>query len=385
MRIVSLSTYPVTLPQHGGQRRVDAMIRCAAGHGIEIINVPIFFGPGYPSSSAEDQQTALSGEDHAALTSAGLLADLHIHTCLHPEHPALVAALSRIRSLEPDAIQFEQPWLFPVFEPFFDDDPALAGAKVIYSSQNIESDLLPEAYHAEATDLESRLARRADLVIAVCPADARVLEGWRSPGQLPVVLAPNGSWPPPPLPEDATRPIAEDYVLFVGSAHPPNAQGYWDSFGVVPGCIPPEGRLVIAGGVNNLLGADPRFQKFRRLNAHLVHNLGVVTEEHLVSLLHHARAICLPITTGGGTNLKTAEALLSLKPVVAMRTAFRGLEQFAHLPGVFVAEDAVGFRKLIRDVFTGKLTSSRTAGDVAGLEWASTLAALPPAYLSLKQ
>lgn len=385
MKIVSLSSYPVSTPQHGGQRRADAIIQRAAVQGVQITNLPIFFAASYPGASAEEMQTALDDMHRAGLAQAGLREDLHICHGLTPDHPAVAAALARIRALAPDALQFEQPWLYPLFAPLLAKGGALGDLAVIYSSQNIESHLLPTAFHAEATDLEQRLTRRADLAVAVCAADAAVLESWRSPGQRPVVLAPNGSWPPPALPSDSPRPIPQDYVLFVGSAHPPNAEGYWQTMGVVPGCIPPTGRFVIAGGVNNLLGADARFQKFRRLNAALVQNLGMVSEAELSLLLHHARAICLPITGGGGTNLKTAEALLSLKPVVAMRAAFRGFEGFADLPGVYLAEDAPGFRRLIRDVFTGRLGSTRKASDVASLEWTSALAPLQQAYQALRQ
>lgn len=385
MKIISLSSYPVSTPQHGGQRRAEAIMQCAAAQGVQITNLPIFFAASYPGATAFEMQTALSETDRSALAQAGLREDLHICQALDPDHPAVAAALGRIRALAPDALQFEQPWLYPLFAPLLADGGEFAHMAVIYSSQNIESDLLPAAFHAEATALEQRLARRADLAVAVCAADAAVLTDWRDAAQHPVVLAPNGSWPPPALPSDSPRPIPQDYVLFVGSAHPPNAEGYWQTLGVVPGCIPPTGRFLIAGGVNNLLGADARFQKFRRLNAALVHNLGMVSEDQLTALLHHALAITLPITGGGGTNLKTAEALLSLKPVVAMRAAFRGFEHLADLPGVYLAEDAPGFRRLIRDAFTGGLHSTRLASDVASLEWTSALAPLQRAYQGLLQ
>jgi hypothetical protein len=47
----------------------------------------------------------------------------------------------------------------------------------------------------------------------------------------------------------------------------------------------------------------------------------------------------LPITQGEGSNLKTAEALLSGKPIVATSHSFRGYEEFQYLPHITIADD----------------------------------------------
>jgi hypothetical protein len=75
---------------------------------------------------------------------------------------------------------------------------------------------------------------------------------------------------------------------------------------------------------------------------------GVVTDECIQGLLHTAHVVVLPITHGGGTNLKTAEALWSGKHVIATPTAMRGFEKFAHAKGVRVEEKAEGFRRAVR-------------------------------------
>ncbi|WP_131120343.1 glycosyltransferase family 4 protein [Lichenihabitans psoromatis] len=63
----------------------------------------------------------------------------------------------------------------------------------------------------------------------------------------------------------------------------------------------------------------------------------------------------LPITAGRGSNLKTAEALLSHLPIVATRSAFRGFEPLMNEPGVEVVDDTdyAGFQNAI-----AKLTAS---------------------------
>ena len=71
-------------------------------------------------------------------------------------------------------------------------------------------------------------------------------------------------------------------------------------------------------------------------------------EQCLQGLLEIAHTVGLPITHGGGTNLKTAEALWAGKHVVATTTAFRGFESFRTSPGVLVADEPSKFLAALR-------------------------------------
>lgn len=382
MKIAILSIYPASRPFHGGQRRVDAIGRVlrAAGHSVFVI--PVFFPGSYPNHDREEARTALPDHLLAGLHRAGLREDLHLHRLLGAGVPAFEATRARIDEIRPDILHLEQPWLFPLLDPLLAVLPRATRERlrIVYGSQNIESLLVPARFRDEAGALERAAACRADLVVAVSEADARVLSGWRATsGTGPVILAPNGSWPPI-LDPAAPRLIAEDYLLVVGSAHAPNAAGYWDVFGRIPGCVPPDARLVVVGGMANLLRDDPRYRHFRKLNDHLVRLMGVVDEATLQALLTHARGICLPINAGGGTNLKTAEALLTLKPVIALRTAFRGFEDAAALDGIYIADTENDFRACVRRLFRGNLSSRRRAEDVERYGWSATLDKLAPAY-----
>ena len=384
MKIVTLSTYPVSQPFHGGQRRLDAILRCLRKAGHEAEALPLFFASNYPDHDATEARTALPGSLLRDLYEAGLREDLHMHRLLEPGVRAFDEARARLKEIGPDVLFFEQPWLFPLLDALLEVLPDPDRVRVVYGSQNVESVLVPERYRAETRALEEAMVRRADLVIAVSAADAGVLAGWRPAGgrAVPVVVAPNGCWPPE-IDTTLPRPLDEDYVLMVGSGHAPNAEGYWDVIGRIPGCIPPDARLVVAGGVGELLKNDPRHRHFRRLNDHLVQVTGMVSEERLQALLAHARAILLPIKSGGGTNLKTAEALLTLKPVIAMRPAFRGFEEAMTLGGVHVAETEDAFRGYVRGLFAGDLAGERRAEDVAQYTWTATLDALAPAFAGL--
>jgi glycosyltransferase involved in cell wall biosynthesis len=237
--------------------------------------------------------------------------------------------------------------------------------------------LLPDNLKSEALELERDLVTSSDTVISVSSSDA---ERFKNLGAKQSVVAPNGSLLPQPLADDAVTPHAHEYALFIGSAHHPNAEGYWDNFGVIPGFIPPSARLVVVGGVNNLLGQDARFQKFRELNNNIVHNMGVVSEDMLQLLLGFASVICLPIGSGGGTNLKTAEALLSGKPIIAMTAAFRGYEKFEDAPGVFVTDNSKEFKSLIQRFFQNQLDLGPKREADPSLTWNGTLEPLVKHY-----
>ena len=75
--------------------------------------------------------------------------------------------------------------------------------------------------------------------------------------------------------------------------------------------------------------------------------LGLVDPVVLEALLTRAAVILLPKTRGGGSNLKTSEALLARRPVVATRLAFAGFEAWRDLPGVTIADEPYVFWQLV--------------------------------------
>jgi hypothetical protein len=82
----------------------------------------------------------------------------------------------------------------------------------------------------------------------------------------------------------------------------------------------------------------------------------------------------LPITYGGGSNLKTPEALLARCPIVATTKAFRRLEVFRNMPGVIIADDRDAFVAAMRRVLAGEVaTSSMQDGRLNSLLWEYTL------------
>ncbi|SLN15262.1 hypothetical protein AQS8620_00270 [Aquimixticola soesokkakensis] len=380
MKIAFLSQYPISTPLHGGQRRMSAIVEVTRSAGHEVLHVPLFFAQYFPEGNALERETAFDAAHLKHLTEHQLREDLDIVEGAQHSAAALERAVQKLRNFAPDVIHFEQPWLYRLLETVIDSDPGLAKTQLVYGSQNVESQLIDPAFASRTAEIEGHLVRKADLVVAVSTADAAAFDAMRPDTARPTVLAPNGCWAPDVDAPQMSNLLTQDYALVAGSAHPPNAEGYWDCVGTLPGFLPPRSQIVIVGGMNNLLGADRRYQFFRLLNSNLVTHMGQVPEEKLTALLQHAKVIALPITEGGGTNLKTAEALMWLKPVVAMRPAMRGYEAMEGVSGVYIADTPRAFRRLMRDAMTGALTSARTAQEVARYAWPAQLAPLVAAY-----
>ena len=123
--------------------------------------------------------------------------------------------------------------------------------------------------------------------------------------------------------------------------------GFFDLFGDGFGCLSADQRLVIAGSAGPAIADDARLHTSARLAQSIVVP-GMIDDPCLSGLLDTAHCIVLPITQGGGTNLKTAEALWAGRYIVATTTAMRGFEQFIGSPGVLVSDQREEFKQNLR-------------------------------------
>jgi glycosyltransferase involved in cell wall biosynthesis len=378
-RILQINTFPTVQPRHGGQRRarqISGMLE-HAGHQVcrvaaytfstygwpptePAIDLDQFPAPPKPTISLYDGVRAMEGD---------------------PKSAAAFAALCETAA--PDLLLVEEVWLWPVIRRL-----ALVQSgqiPIIYSSYNIEAPLFrhllvtmghedTEALSEEFSALEADLTRRARACIAVTEEDARML---RALGARHVVVAPNGverrdrAHLIRALPE-ALNPD-QNYVLYVASAHKPNASGIPDFFMAMLEALRPLERLVVVGGVCYFLsawlhGGGP---------AHLARDrmvlLGEITDFCLDGLIANAAGIVLPLREGGGSNLKTAEALYSGLPLVATTVAMRGYETFCHMDGVIVADDADAFAGGMRHLLEGRLARRTTDSALDSLLWENAL------------
>ncbi len=230
----------------------------------------------------------------------------------------------------------------------------------MYGSQNIEwhlknailssyiDSITAQKYTELIKQVELDAINGADRIICVSENDAFWI---KEQTQTQVILAPNGvsPWSSTDNGSKEAKVITSfyKYALYCASAHPPNISGFFEMFGSGFGSLKPDEKLIIAGSAGWSIAGDLRVHKSPKL-AEKVTISGVVNQPCLNGLIDSAHCIVLPLTQGGGTNLKTAEALWSGKHIVATKIAMRGFEKFIGSRGVRIANDSIEFKRELR-------------------------------------
>lgn len=356
MNILTLCTYPIKNPTHGGQLRVRSIVDAYrfAGHNVEVVGV---LGSEHYDSEAGFLPYPDVDKLSQVTSNPFLMEDFAIGQ-LYATQDEFYRRLSGLIQGSPNVIQVEHPWLFD-FAVRFRAERA-PSASLVYSSHNVERNLKKEilaSYQDGAAalrgaelveDVELRAIRGADAVVCVSETDAVWI---KSHTKRPVVLAPNGvkPWRSTASGREEAAALADGcaYALYCASAHPPNVTGFFEMFGEGFGSLRPDEKLIIAGGAGWSIASDARVHQSAKL-AEKVIVAGIVSQPCLEGLLDGAQCIVLPLTQGGGTNLKTAEALWSGKHVVATTVAMRGFERFIDSTGVHVTDDPATFKQRLR-------------------------------------
>lgn len=357
MKITVISTYPTVPARHGGQHRVANMLTALKAAGHQVRSVGILGSDGYPPT---DGFLPFPGYDMLSpyIKNPFLMEDFAIGK-LAAEHPGTFKALSRLVDSDSEAIFCEHPWLF-AFAKEYRARSKNKKLQLVYESHNVESELkrqIIEAYYGPAyaetcrkliVDVEKDAIIHADLISAVSESDA---EWTRQFAKVPVIVAPNGVTATRASVQDvvAANPIGghRKFALYVASGHPPNVFGFYDLFGSGVGCFSPDQRLVVAGAAGKAIREDKKFGSVAGLSRCFI-DAGMVSDSVLRGLLHSAHCIFVPMMAGGGTNLKTAEALWSGRSVVATVHSMRGFEKYEGAPGVDVTRSRSEFLRALQ-------------------------------------
>lgn len=394
MRILQLSTHTTLVPQHGGQLRSHHIGRIIEQAGFDLRRLAFCFRS--PDDLDDDREPIVDAglapywgsAAHLAHGPAGAYLGDYLATVAALASPGILGAFdTAFRRAAPDLVLLEHPWTWPLIERY----PEIRSRRirVIYSSQNVElhlkRDILrrqkiepPPGLLEDIERLERGLVAHADATLACTKADAEVFRGW---GARRAIVAPNGGvrrrrdqlraiLPAPLTPGRA-------FALVVGSSHPPNVAGFLDL--VVPWLprLRPLQRVVVAGGAGEAIAHEMERAGLGRLMQDRVVLLGRLDDLSLDCAIANARAVMLPICYGGGSNVKTAEALLSGRPVVASVAAMRGFEMASGVPGLRVADTAAAFGAAVLDLLDAPAPGV-PAGHPAllSLLWETTVAPL---------
>ena len=385
MRILILAPWPYRHPRNGGQLRAASITRAYEDAGHEVRSAGLYIPGGCRADDIGPTDIALSGgaaEFHAALPGDKRRSEMSWWEAVAAAPESFAAFVEAVREYRPDLLQFEEIALWPVVRRL-KREGYLEGVTIVHSSYNFETiawrhrsvvagDVTPETIR-DIAQIERDIASEVDLVVTVSDGDAQEFVKLNA---LKVCVAPNGV-------ASAQRsnmgsvssylPASAPYALFVSSAHPPNARGIVDFAAGASGHPLRHGEIMVCGKVGTLMEAAPQFGKATKILGRC-RFLGWVDDVALNALYRNARVVILPKMYSGGSNLKTAEAIVSGRPIVATKLAFEGFEQWIDLHGVAIADDPDEFWRLVDSYLMNEhVEQPRLQETVEGLLWKNCL------------
>jgi hypothetical protein len=364
-RFLGFTTYPIKFPVHGGQRRIRAFVEFYRSLGIEYDTACVYEAGHYGLAQVASHDVPLDHfeTDLAEFPFVGdLMSGLFAATQVRVREHFQKLILER----KPNALVLEQPFMWPLIKTLR-AHPQIKDIPILYSSQNWEPPLkldilersgidrkIAQRVGQQIEDLERELVEQSKLVIAVSDTDAGIYRAL-SP-TTPITVVKNGvdrSKAELARETGVLRELRRDrYFFFVGSAYPPNVDGICSL--LMDGglfFVPPEKTFAVCGGAAAGTFRDTRYQKFLHANSERVKFFERIEDKDLDLLKSNAHAVILPINYGGGSNLKTAEALVTGKWIVATSISLRGYEEFSGEPGILIADDRESFRKAVMQVY----------------------------------
>jgi glycosyltransferase involved in cell wall biosynthesis len=361
--VLSFSTYPIVRPRHGGQRRIKAFADFYRTIGVPFAYACVYEPGGYGGAdvSANDLALAYSEPRFAGLP---FLEDVLSGLFAEKSEAAYAHFLAVFEKLKPSAIQLDHPFMWPLVRRLMKEGRT-NGAPLIYSSHNVEGPLKEDILRNSGVsakraqdvrrlidELEREVVAASRLIVAVSDTDAAYYRPIARTDAI-VCVVPNGVDRPLPLRPEDVRSVQElfadrPFAFFVGSAYPPNIEGFARL--VADGgffFVPPEKSVAVCGGVCDGIFVSTEYGRFMEANSDRVHFFPKIDDNALNALKQKSHVVLLPIEFGGGSNLKTAEALASGKHVVATAKALRGFEAFVSAKGVTIADTTVAFRRAL--------------------------------------
>ena len=389
-RMLVLSTYPFQRPRHGGQLRLANIVQAYQENGWYVQTIAI-----YDSAQPADVGSCdiLFPQDSPFRLNEGdnipFIADLQAGFYATGD----AALYDKILSFLPeklDAIHVEQPWLWPLAVKL-KALPVFKSLVLINGTQNVEWMLKKSIFAtygivndriiATIKELELRACGEADITLAVTQQDLNYFSPYIQKESL---LAPNGVTPwkasQAKLNEWRDKLPKGPWLLYIASAHPPNFTGFLDCIGDSLAAIPPDGKLVVAGSVCEHIYRVMAATRWHSLNLSRLQLLFELEPEDINAVRSLAWAYLLPISDGGGSNLKTAEALAAGTSVIGSRQAYRGFEDYADAEGVHICNTPTEFQKAIREVCSASKPYRITPDEKnkrSQLYWDQCLKALP--------
>lgn len=363
-RVLALGTFPIVKPVHGGQRRIASIKRFYESIGVTYDHACVYDGSIYGGSRLGPHDIPLAPPP-AEYRGVPFIADV-LSGWQAADDPASYAHFAGlVERLRPDAIQLEHPFMWPLVRRL--NEGSANPLPLIYSSHNVEAPLkhalMAQGRVAVAVrtrivsyikEIEAQIREQARLILCVSAVDGD--HYLKQPAAGEIVIVRNGVDRAPAVIGEFAR-IREvfgsrPFLLTVGSLYPPNVTGACELL-LRDGAFhsPAVKSLAVCGGMASGILQHPIYRNFERANDCRVEFFPTIEDDELWAIKHACHGVVLAIDpASGGTSLKTAEALVLGKWVIANSTALRGFEEFADAEGVIKADTRTLFRQAMARV-----------------------------------
>lgn len=283
---------------------------------------------------------------------------------------------------ESDYVFVDNCYLAPLIEHFVTS--GRGKQKVVYISHNYEKELKestsnilkwPEGIARRYIDIAAKFesflwsASKERVVCSLDDASNLNKENFRD-----FIFLPNGGYSRK-APTDSENSLlkylgCKSFSLFVASGHPPNIDGFLQGVGTDFGFIPSNSRLVLVGSATGPIQEKIVGTKFHE--TYLKNGSAIIeaSDQLLDNLYSFASSVILPIFQGSGTSIKSIEALLSGRKLVATKYAFRGIDVSGDLENqITFCEKQHDFKMAISKSLLAPRVSFKTSGSSLALEW----------------
>jgi len=381
-RILQVTTYPIDNPDHGGKLRCHYIRKKLREESI-VETLSFDFTD---EESVDGFAVKLNKDKFLSEIGHGYLMDWGINTYLEKEQQIKEQVFDLVNQYSPHILVLEQPFLWPLLQEMKDKGVVSDNVFTIYSSHNVEVDLKRSIYKDIFSDddykknieivqnIELEVAKNADLSLAVSDLDVNYLKSVAP--LVPVLLYQNGHagmGETPQVEKWKKKFLGAKYNwIFIGSWHGPNINGLVRLLqGGLLDLNPKDVCLWVFGGAGLGLKNIMEIEGGPDMTIQII---GPSSQEDIDSAIVASSGIVLPIWEGGGSNLKTAQALLSGKTVVATSYSFRGVEHHSGSDGVYLYDQP---REMVKALGEMNVASYDRSEAFEELHWASLLKSLP--------
>lgn len=346
-KVLQVTTYPIENPDHGGKLRCFNL-REALKKKFQVKTLSFDMST---EEKVKDLSVELDQNKMANIVDSYLLYDWGINGYLDNAPSLLELINERVQEFNPNIIFIEQCFLWPLINKMITSGIINKESLIVYSSHNIEykmkKDIYGEKYSGEKLKkhvehvkcIEYDLAKESDIILAVSEEDKKYLTSL-SPNKQ-VYLYRNGhseikinlnssEW-------KARFLRSKRNFIYVASWHGPNIEGLYRL--IEGGLLDLPSKDVVLWVLGSVGPGIVQEKDLKLANNSSVKILGPVSSEDIDSAILESDGIVLPVWSGGGSNLKTAQALLSGKTIIASSFAFRGFEEFLNEKEVYISEE----------------------------------------------